>query len=144
MQLGLFLVASFLGVIVGAILQYVLGLRTEEKRNIQLRRTEAYVDLIKALAAMAKPGDEGDEGRQVRIAYAEARTRVAIYGSTAVIAALATFLRLPESENTDAPARLAEVVKAMRVDGLGRAPSPPDSDLTRVLFASPATSAGDR
>lgn len=136
MQLWLFIVSSFIGVIVGAYLQYLLGRRAEHERNIHARRTEAYVDLIKALAAISRPASVTDEqSRQARILYAEARTRVVIYGSAKVVSAVAAFLRLSDFESEQGAAALANIVKAMRVDGLGDGPMLPDSEIARVLFA---------
>ena len=143
MQLVLFVGASFLGVVVGAVLQYVLGLRAEQQRNIQLRRTEAYVDLIKSLAAIGKAGDD-EQGRQLQIGYAEARTRVAIYGSTKVVGAFASFLRLSDRQSAEAPARLVEIVTAMRIVELGKGPELPAGDIAQVLFVAPGVPTGER
>lgn len=143
-QLALFVASSFVGVIVGAVLQYLLGRRAEQERHVQLRRAEAYVDLVKALASLVRPGSVPDEQRrQLDVFYVEARTRVAIYGSAHVVSALAEFLRLAELQSPEAAAQLAEIVKAMRIDGLGKGPALTDRDISQVLFttsAAPATS----
>lgn len=132
-----FIVASFVGVVIGAVLQYYFAQRSERLRNTQQRRTEAYVDLIKAISTLSKLGGDGgsDAFKQASALYAEARTRIAIYGSVAVNAKLATFLRAhTEFASPEALAMLTEVVKAMRTDGLGNGEPLPDADIKRVLF----------
>ena len=72
----------------------------------------------------------------LEVLFAEARARIAIYGSAGVVAALAGFFRIREGlRAANSAAALVEVVKAMRVDGLGRgAPPLSDDDIVEMLF----------
>jgi hypothetical protein len=135
--MGMFLVASFIGVVIGAVLQYFFAQRAEQRRTVQLRRTEAYVDLIKAISLLSKLGGDnpGEATRQAAALLAEARARIAIYGSGPVNARLAEFLLTPGDFGSGAAGEaLVNVVKAMRVDGLGEGHGLPDQDLRTVIF----------
>jgi hypothetical protein len=134
----LFIVASLVGVVLGAALQYSFSQRAERKRNLDLRRTDAYVDLIRSVAALLSVDDKvpGDELRQVQNRYAEARARIVIYGSPRVVSSLGAFLRMPASAQPgDLKVALAEVVKAMRLDGIGSREALDDQDIQQILSA---------
>lgn len=133
----IYIIASIFGVVFGAVLQYWFGQRAETRRNVQIRRTEAYVDLIKAISGLAKTSGnpQSDSARQFAALYSEARARVAIYGSTTVVARLADFLRSGvEFEAAIVSGALTEVVKAMRADGIGTKEPLAPRDLQQVLF----------
>ena len=135
MQLALFAAFSLAGVLVGGVLQYVLTRRAEHHRNIQLRRTEAYVDLIKAATALAQAPREagGDAVRPYQVLAADARIRIAIYGSARVVTSLVAYLDAAGARRPEAGARLVELVRAMRLDGLGTGPVLPDAELQQLL-----------
>jgi hypothetical protein len=134
-QLGLFLFASFVGVVVGAFLQYFFSIRAEQLRQVQTRRTEAYVELVKAVAALAEARDDMPQHdlRQLQVQYGEARARVAIYGSARVVAAVGRVHAMPTGSKT--AQALVDVIEAMRADGLGAKESPlPEGDIERLMF----------
>jgi hypothetical protein len=137
MPLWIFVVASFLGGILGAIMQHVLGQRSERKRGVEARRTEAYVNLIKSVAALTTSAGEGSPPiREIRASFAESRARIALYGSAEVVARIVELLRSPGATEQERSARLALVVSAMRAEGLGSAGSLPDGSLEDLLFTA--------
>src|SRR4051794_12947281 len=94
MPMWIFVVASFAGAMLGAVMQYLLGQRSERLRGVELRKTEAYVNLIKAVAALETvSGETGLPLQQIRALYAESRARIAIYGSTEVASRMVELLR---------------------------------------------------
>jgi hypothetical protein len=141
MQVWIFVGASFVGGILGAVMQYVLSQRSERLRAVEMRRTEAYVNLIKAISALATMGGEtGLPLQQLRALYAESRARIAIYGSTDVVARMVELLRLTNATGPERAARLAVVVAAMRAEGLGTEGRLPDGFIEDLLFASDSMS----
>jgi hypothetical protein len=80
-------VLPFLGVLIGAALQYFFGRTLEIEKQLTLRKGEAYADYYRAVALLATKDRSGDN---VSLA-AEAKTRICIYGSVAVVRRLAGF-----------------------------------------------------
>ncbi len=83
-------VLPLLGVVIGATMQYWLSRSAESRKQLQLLQSQSYVDYLRAVtkAAHAKSPDA------VRLANAEAadaKARLAVYGTSGVIAALARF-----------------------------------------------------
>ncbi|MEW6381189.1 MAG: hypothetical protein AB1611_16500 [bacterium] len=77
----------------GAILQYWFSRVSEEQKNQQTLRTQAYVDYIRGAAGLAIAQKKGDTKTQQEygIPMADARARILIYGSEPVIQSLAKF-----------------------------------------------------
>jgi hypothetical protein len=83
-------VLPLFGLVIGATMQYWLARSAESRKQLQLLQSQCYVDYLRAVtkAAHAKSQDA------VRLANAEAadaKARLAVYGTPAVIAALARF-----------------------------------------------------
>jgi hypothetical protein len=137
MPLWIFVVASFLGGILGAVMQHVLSQRSERRRGVEARRTEAYVSLIKAVANLATiGGEEGPPIREIRAQYAESRARIAVYGSAEVVARIVELLRSADAAEPARTALLAKVVRAMRAEGLGKTGLVPDGVIEDLLFSA--------
>jgi len=83
-------VLPLVGVIIGAALQLILSRAAEKERQVQTLRTEAYVDYLRFVAAAAHLRSDEDLRDAERDA-ANAKTRIAVYGSSQVIGALAQF-----------------------------------------------------
>jgi hypothetical protein len=81
---------SFLGVVVGASLQYLFTRFLEERRHRQSLQTEAYTDYIQAVAE-SRHIDLHAERASVFARLADAKTRICLYGSPEVITRLAEF-----------------------------------------------------
>jgi len=113
MSIALF---SFLGIVVGASLQYLFTRFNEDRKHYRLLQTEAYADYLRAVAEGAHLSLSVDEAeRHARIA--NAKTRVCLYGAKEVVALLAQFERegavIGNEQQCKAFVRL---VQAMRAD----------------------------
>jgi hypothetical protein len=122
-------VLSLLGVVIGAALQYWISRDTESRKQLQLLRSQSYVDYLRAVTKSAHPSTP-DAGRIARAEAADVKARMAVYGTAQAIAALARFEEI--GPVLDTPLRkgvFAALVTAMR-DG----DSPSQTDLELVLF----------
>jgi len=81
---------SFLGVIVGASLQYLFMRLLEERKQRRSLQTKAYTDYIQAVAE-SRHMSLYTEQASVFARLADAKTRICLYGSPEVIARLAEF-----------------------------------------------------
>ena len=107
------------GVVVGATLQFWFGREGERRKHMELLRAESYVDYLHAVASVAH-ADSPDEQRIARKAVADAKARIAVYGTANVVAALARFERAGAVLNNGPSCQaFAELVSAMRQKGCG-------------------------
>ena len=116
-------------VLVGAILQYFFTRAAETRKELRALRRQAYVDYLRAVTAVATAKDR--EERRIALApLTDAKTRIAVYGGSDVVAALARFEQAGPSL-IEGPGLMAftELASAMREGE----PSSTD-DLRLVLF----------
>ena len=117
--------------------------RSEAIKHFESIRTTAYVDFIRGIAGLAimqrSPVQEGKEqflrGMESKILVADAKARIAIYGSEPVVSLLANFLR--GGAILDTPERAREftaVCQKMRSDGRPRPKKVTDEDIHFLLF----------
>lgn len=78
------------GVVIGAMLQFLLSRTRERENRAELLQAEAYADYLRAVAAAAHSRSNEDLAAAFRGA-ADAKARIAVYGDTSVIRALARF-----------------------------------------------------
>jgi hypothetical protein len=119
-----------------------LGRRSETIKQLQVLRTAAYVDFIRAVAGLAalqkEPVQEREhflKGSELIMLLADAKSRIAIYGSESVVAAMATFLRA--GSVLDSPERANEftaVCQKMRHDSRPKPGEVTDQDVHFLLF----------
>ena len=123
-------ILPLLGVAVGALLQFWLSRSAETTKQLALLRSQAHVDYLRAVAKAAHAGSP--EGRRSAIAdAADAKARIAVYGTAMVIKALARFEEAgPALDNPRSTACFLALVSAMR-GALGEAN---DDDLRAVLI----------
>jgi hypothetical protein len=119
-----------IGVVVGAAMQYWFSRAAEAKKQIQLLQTQAYVDFLRAVTKSAH-ATSPETVRSARADAADAKARVAVYGTSEVIDALARF----EEEgavldNPKTKATFVGLVGAMRQKQGAASPN----DLGLVLF----------
>jgi ATP-dependent protease HslVU (ClpYQ) peptidase subunit len=78
--------SAVIGALLGAAATYVFAVRAESDRNYQRLRTEAYVDLIRSVAAVAIAERQADMPKEAEATalLADAKTRIAVYGSAEV------------------------------------------------------------
>lgn len=123
-------VLPLLGVVVGATLQYWLTRSAESRKQLELLQSQSYVDYLRAVTKAAH-ASLPDAARLARAEAADAKARLAVYGASRVIAALARFEEAgPILDNARAQTAFVALVGAMRQkDSVAQ----PD-DLKLVLF----------
>ncbi len=100
----------------GALLQYWFGQRGEVRRHRREKRADAYADLLKSVVAAAHLTSEGDLAQALK-AFADAKARIVVYGSTPAIEAVAAFERAGASTGKpEGEAALVELCRRMRDD----------------------------
>lgn len=121
---------SLVGVVLGAGLQFLGSRSAERVSRGEGLRAAAYSEYLRAVAASGHARSDGDLSDARRDA-ADAKARIAVYGSATVVGALARFeqtgaaLATQESQKT-----FVTLVSQMRPEGEGVAPR----DLELVLF----------
>ncbi len=122
-------VLPLLGVVIGATLQYWTSRAAESSKQLQLLRSQSYVDYLRAVTKAAH-ATSPDAGRLARAEAADAKARMSVYGTSKAIAALARFEEIgPVLDSPKAKSVFADLVTAMR-DG----DSPSQADLELILF----------
>lgn len=96
-------ILSALGVIVGAILQYIFTRYLEQLRHRREFRTKAYIDYLSHVSDQANLGydRQSNEAMALRARAADAKCRICLYGSSKTIEAFAKFERLGATLSTD-------------------------------------------
>lgn len=135
-------ILSLVGLVVGAVLQFLFTKHLDNKKHHRDVRSKAYADYLLCVSKRANMGHQrqSNEGRQLNAETADAKCRISLYGAPTVVTAFAKFDRLGATMNTDEQCRaFTDMVLAMRQDALGDALVDP-SDLEVVLLgASHAT-----
>lgn len=134
-------VPALIGAIVGIWVVF-LGRRSEIIRQLQALRTAAYVDFIRAVAGLAnlqkttvQEKEHFTKGLELTMLLADAKARIAIYGSQPVVSSMASFLRA--GSVLDSPERAKEftaVCQKMRDDGRRKPGKVTDHDMHFLLF----------
>lgn len=107
-------VLPLLGVVIGAILQHWFSRTTETRKQLELLRNQAYVEYLRAIAKAAHRNTP-DSARSALADAADAKARIAVYGTPAVVAALARFEEAePRLDNARSIQCFVAVVAAMR------------------------------
>lgn len=115
-------IVSLLGLVVGAVLQFLFSRYLDNKKHQRDLRAKAYVDYLQCVGEHANLGyqRQSADGRQLGAKTADAKCRISLYGAPAVITAFAKFERLGASINTDEQRHaFIDMVVAMRRDALG-------------------------
>jgi len=122
------------GVLLGATLQFALGRQAEKQKQGDAARSQAYADYLQAVAASAHLGSDDDLRDALRRA-ADAKARIAVYGTASVVRALAQFENVGAAVGSEQGARaFLSLVKTMRPGSEVVS----DSDLGFVLFGTNA------
>ena len=122
-------VLPLVGVVIGATLQYWISRAAESRKQLQLLRSQSYVDYLCAVTKAAH-ASVPDAGRLARTEAADAKARMAVYGTSRAIAALARFEEVGPVLNTPS----AKGVSAGLVTAMREGDSPSQADLELVLF----------
>lgn len=108
-----------LGVVVGASMQFLFTYSGEKRKLKEALKIQAYVDFVKGLAGanIAAKLSKQKELHDNYALVADARVRIAIYGSSAVILSLAEFFKQGGEVVTEKGKRnLLNACQAMRAD----------------------------
>lgn len=125
------IVPALVGLLVGAGLQYVLGRAAESRRQLMLQRTQAYIDYFKAMATSAQTGRNKD----TLGAAADAKVRICMYGSAAVVRKLNLFEALGAAVSSpQSRAAIADLIQEMREDSGATGTKIEQGDLLPILF----------
>lgn len=115
-------ILSFVGLIVGAALQFLFTRHLDNKKYHRELRSKAYADYLFCVSRHANMGHQqlSSEGRQLGAETADAKSRISLYGASTVIAAFAKFERLGAMIGTEEQClAFTNMVLEMRIDALG-------------------------
>lgn len=119
-----------LGVALGALLQYWLSRGAEARKQLELLRSQAHVDFLRAIAQAAHARSADDQRSAVAQAT-DAKARIAVYSTATVVRALASFEEAgPALDNPHSKDRFLALVSAMR----GAQGKIDENDLRAVLI----------
>lgn len=110
---------SFLGIVIGASLQYIYTRHIEDRRHLRELRSKAYMDYLRYVAEFAQiaPNREPKEESELNFRIGDAKARICLYGSNEVISAFSTFQELGSRMGTiEQRAAFTNMVSAMRTD----------------------------
>jgi len=114
---------SFIGIVIGAALQYVFTRHLDNLRVRRDARTKAYTDYLRCVSEHANPDQmRSSDGHDLGARTADAKCRICLYGSSQVVAAFAQFERLGATMNSQQQqAAFTQMVTIMRHDSTGLA-----------------------
>jgi hypothetical protein len=115
-------ILSLIGLITGALLQFLFTRHLESKRHQRELRTKAYTDYLNCVSEHANSGVQRQsvEGRALSARTADAKCRICLYGSASAVEAFATFERLGATMGTEEQCEaFTEMVFLMRSDSAG-------------------------
>jgi uncharacterized protein (DUF433 family) len=125
------------GVLLGAGAQYFFSQRTDVDNQYRLLRTNAYVDFIKSTAGIAIAQKMNDPAKQLEftIQLTDAKSRIGLYGSKAVVSATADFFRKYAAlKSPEALSSFSSIVTTMRAETRGGDEKIPNADVGQLLF----------
>ena len=95
-------VFSFMGIIIGASLQYLFTRHIESQRHQRDLRSKAYMDYLKCVCEQAqfRYKENTKERAELFSRTADSKARICLYGSDKAITAFSTFEKLGASMNT--------------------------------------------
>jgi len=125
---------ALIAAIIGAGLQYLFSRSTEKQKHFAALKTQAYVDYLKSVSKLAHARTSDRD--LILSEAADAKTRICIYGSGAVISLLAEFERQgAKLTSKDSFSIFVRLCSQIRLEGLQK-DSIPNEDIEIVLFGS--------
>ncbi len=124
-------VLPFIGVVIGAVLQYFFTKHIEAQRHSRELKSKAYMDYLKSVAEHAQRLYEVGtlEHKGLFVRTADAKCRICLYGSKEAISAFSKFEELGASMNSEEQiSAFTEMVSIMRSDS-----GSPDTENSREL-----------
>lgn len=114
-------IASLVGIILGASIQFYFSKYLEQQRYRREIRTKVYTDYLNCVSDHANQrfDRQSNEGRSLGARTADAKCRICLYGSSNAIKEFAKFERLGATMNTDEQCdAFVNMVEAMRADSV--------------------------
>jgi hypothetical protein len=137
-QIILTSVLPILGVLLGAGLQYYFSRETEAKKQLETLRTMAYIDFIRSASELAiyqRIKDPKKES-EAHLLMIDSKTRIAIYGSKAVVNNLATFWRGgPAFDTPEKMKTFTLLIQIIRNECLSKDQVVFDKEISQLLFS---------
>ena len=127
---------SFLGVIIGALLQYFFSRHIENQRHLRELRSKAYMDYLKCVCEQAtlRPTPNSQEKKELFARTGDSKARICLYGSNKAINAFSNFEKLGATMNTSKQRQVfVNMVAIMRTDS-GSELGAEANDLENVLL----------
>jgi hypothetical protein len=116
MTIFLTALVSLIGIGFGALLQHVLSRSTEARKLAYAAKNQAYVDYLRAVAQAAH-ARTANEQAEATMLLADAKARIAVYGTAATIEAMAKLDEVgPALHDPKAQEAFLAVAAAMRED----------------------------
>lgn len=107
-------ILPLLGVVLGAVLQFLLSRAAEKGKHHEMLRHEAYSSYLSAVAACAHAGSDEDKASAWKMAV-DAKAKILVYGSLRVIEALAQFEKSDAAlDNPQSVSEFVPLISAMR------------------------------
>jgi len=129
-------VLSFLGVVIGASLQFLFTRHMEGQRHLRELRSKAYMDYLKCVCEQAqfRFKDESKEKQELFSRTADAKARICLYGSNGAIQAFSNFEKMGASMGSvEQRKAFTNMVSIMRTDSGSETGTEPD-DIQTVLL----------
>ena len=127
------IVVAFVGIALGATLQFIFSRASESKKSLEELRSQAYLDYLQSIAdAATARTNELLISANSKAVYAKAR--ICIVGSRKVIEALVVQNKDLAIVSTEAMTRLAALCEAMRDDIIGARGSVGIDNIRSILF----------
>lgn len=126
------------GIVVGAAIQSFYSRRAENKKQVLLSKTQAYVDYLECISESAQlKSRDGKEINQLFAKAANAKSRICVYGSNDVISALAKFEDVGAAINSEENANVfIKLCAAMREDHLQEKNTASIKELESILVGN--------
>ena len=117
----------------GALLQHYLSKSSHKSEEATLRQQQAYVDYLSASVGAKFSGRNSSKENLSKLI--DAKLRIAIYGSSAVVSKLAQFERAGANlNNKTSIGNYLKMISEMRTSSGNENSSHPESSLKTVLF----------
>ncbi|ACD90801.1 conserved hypothetical protein [Chlorobium limicola DSM 245] len=128
-------ILALIGVAIGAGLQFLISRSFETRKHMVTLRTQAYIDYISCVAESGNQRANDKQFFEILSKAADAKTRIAIYGSSAVLQALAQFEKgKPVIDSAESANRFLNLVSVMRSENINKNDLINTDDLKLVLF----------
>ncbi|MDR7304895.1 hypothetical protein [Rhodoferax saidenbachensis] len=129
-------ILPIVGLVIGAILQFLFTRHLDGKKHQRELRAKAYTDYLTCVSEYANltAARNSPEAKNLATRTADAKCRVCLYGAQKTVEAFAAFERLGAAMKNDTQcAAFTELVSQMRADSSGQAGVAAD-DLQTVLL----------